>query len=314
MGWRCSRRAASPGERGYPLALARRLLELRSAPPEGYEALEELNRELARRAPVLVSVDDLDDGDRASLDWLAFAARRLQRVGVAFVLAGETVRFEHAVVLSLRPFSERAVAALLHVELGHAVEAGHARACHAATGGRALLVCELAAAARGRPAERVPPGVAAIPGPRADAVATGRPAAGRCDRAARRRRDPVRRRDARRARPRTRRPRRRSPAVRRAPRRGRRAGDHPAAARPGALRGAPACAPRALARPRRTPRSVARHGDPPPAAQRAGGRRVGRRDDRRRCRIVRSSAGSRARPPCSCAAPRARACATTASC
>src|SRR5690349_8736811 len=55
------------GERGYPFALARRLLGRQSALPDGYEALLELNRELARRAPVLVCVDDLDDGDSASL-------------------------------------------------------------------------------------------------------------------------------------------------------------------------------------------------------------------------------------------------------
>ena len=147
-------------EHSYPFALARRLLEPPSALPDGYEALESLNRALVAHAPVLVCIDDVEDADTASLDWLAFAARRLPRVGVAFVLAGETTRFEAAVALSLRPFSEQAVAALLHVELGHAVDAAHARACHVATGGHALLVCELAAAAaRGRRPELVPPGV-----------------------------------------------------------------------------------------------------------------------------------------------------------
>ncbi|WP_028066216.1 LuxR C-terminal-related transcriptional regulator [Solirubrobacter soli] len=147
------------GERGYPFALARRLFERQSGPGDRYQTLLELNRELARRAPVLVGVDDLEDGDSASLEWIAFAARRLEHVGVAFVLAGETALLEDAVVLALRPLSERAVAALLHVELGNAVDGSQARACHVASGGRALLVSEFAAAARRRRREAVPPGV-----------------------------------------------------------------------------------------------------------------------------------------------------------
>ena len=51
-------------------------------------------------------------------------------------------------ILRLQPLSERAVAVLLHVELGHAVDARFAAALHRATGGRPLLVHELAVAAR----------------------------------------------------------------------------------------------------------------------------------------------------------------------
>jgi hypothetical protein len=146
-------------ERGFPFALARRLLAFHAVLPAGYEALLELNRALARRAPVLVTVDDLEDCDSASRDWLAFAARRLSREAIALVVAGELARFEDAMVLPLRPFSERAVAALLHVELGRSVDAASARACHIATAGQPLLVCELAAASRRGQPESVPPGV-----------------------------------------------------------------------------------------------------------------------------------------------------------
>ncbi|MDA0163457.1 LuxR C-terminal-related transcriptional regulator [Solirubrobacter ginsenosidimutans] len=149
-------------ERRFAFALARRLLPSDASAATGYETSLELNRALARRAPVLVAVDDIEFCDAESLDWLAFAARRFGRVGVAIVLAGAATRFEDAVVLPLRPFSERAVAALLHVALGQVVDAAAARACHLATGGHPLLVCEVAAAtANGRHgAEAVPPGVA----------------------------------------------------------------------------------------------------------------------------------------------------------
>src|SRR4051794_35226404 len=145
------------GERQFAFALARRLLEPAGPLPGGYDTLLALNRALARRAPVLVTVDDAERADRESLDWLAFAGRRLGDRGVALLLAGETTAFEGAVVLPLRPFSERAVAALLHVHLGHGADAATVRACHLATGGHPLLVCELAAA---RDEASVPPGVA----------------------------------------------------------------------------------------------------------------------------------------------------------
>ena len=69
------------GERDFPLAVARRLIE----PAERYDALLELTRRLAAAAPALVTVDDLHLCDVASLDWLAFVARRLRRHGIALV-------------------------------------------------------------------------------------------------------------------------------------------------------------------------------------------------------------------------------------
>ena len=148
-------------ERDFPFALAGRLLGLEVQPEPGYDTLLELNRRLAARAPALIAVDDLDRCDAQSRDWLVFAARRLDRVGVAMVLVGDPGGLERAVELSLRPFSERAVATALHLQLGHTVDPAFARACHAATLGHPLLVCELAAAARDgqERADVVPSGV-----------------------------------------------------------------------------------------------------------------------------------------------------------
>ncbi len=132
------------GEREFPLAVARRLL----APGERYDALLELHARLAAAAPVLVTVDDLHLCDEASLDWLAFVARRLRRSGIALVAGvdvGEkgligTLEEAGAHVLRLQPFSERAVATVLRVEFGHAVSAEFARDCHRETGGNPSLV------------------------------------------------------------------------------------------------------------------------------------------------------------------------------
>ena len=132
------------GERQFPLAVAGRLLE----PTERYGALLELHARLAAAAPALVTVDDLHLCDAASLDWLAFVARRLQGSGIALVLGVDgsetgliaTLEETGAHVLWLRPFSERAVAAMLRVELGRAVSVEFARDCCRATGGNPLLV------------------------------------------------------------------------------------------------------------------------------------------------------------------------------
>ena len=109
-----------------------------------------LHRSLARLAPALVVVDDLRWADPDSLEWLAFAVRRLQpdRARAWSPSPMTTLVCRRPIVLRLQPLSERAVAALLHVELGHAVDARFAAALHRATGGRPLLVHELAVAAR----------------------------------------------------------------------------------------------------------------------------------------------------------------------
>src|SRR3954471_16939887 len=73
-------------ERGFAFALANRLLGLEAQLAPGYATLLELNRRLAARAPALITVDDLECCDAESRDWLVFAARRLDRVGIAMVL------------------------------------------------------------------------------------------------------------------------------------------------------------------------------------------------------------------------------------
>ena len=141
--------SGEPREQGFPFALARRLLEfVGDGPDERYERFVQLHRSLARLAPALVVVDDLRWADRESLEWLAFAVRRLQRTGIAVVVVADDQLAADGLILRLQPLSERAVAVLLHVELGHAVDARFAAALHRATGGRPLLVHELAVAAR----------------------------------------------------------------------------------------------------------------------------------------------------------------------
>jgi DNA-binding CsgD family transcriptional regulator len=145
-------------ERDFPFALVRRLLEPHTSGvpwTRRYEALLELNRLLVATAPALVVIDDLQWSDAESLDWLAFLSLRLRRTGIVVVAGVDTGAPEligpleeaGAIVLPLRPLSEAAVAAMLHVTSGHSVRADFARACHRATAGHPLLVSELAAAA-----------------------------------------------------------------------------------------------------------------------------------------------------------------------
>ena len=249
------------GERDFPLAVARRLIE----PAERYDALLELTRRLAAAAPALVTVDDLHLCDVASLDWLAFVARRLRRHGIALVAGIDaretaligTLEETGARVLELRPLSERAVATVLRVELGHA---DFARECHRETGGNPLFVRELA-----RSGMRVSPAVgrnprsslaAALAPTRRSSCTAGRPrhaargggtGTARARRGGRGRGCPARR-GADRARP---------------------ARDHAAAPLPGVVRGDPAGAAGAHARGGGTRRGAPGCDRAPPPAQHA---------------------------------------------
>ena len=148
------------GERDFPFALARRLLETRPAAVTAatrYDDLLYLSGRLAALTPVLVAVDDLQLGDPASLEWLAFVARRLRRSGIALVVTldvtatGLLTTFDAAGerrALHLRALGERAVGALLRVELGHAVDAEFVAACRLETAGNPLVVRAPARAAR----------------------------------------------------------------------------------------------------------------------------------------------------------------------
>ena len=100
--------AGEHGEQEFPFALARRLLEPDEvASTDRYGLQLELNRVLAAKTPALIVIDDLQWCDPDSLRWLAFAARRLRRTGLALVAASDCAddRIPRRDVLRLRPFS-----------------------------------------------------------------------------------------------------------------------------------------------------------------------------------------------------------------
>ncbi|HET6549101.1 MAG TPA: AAA family ATPase, partial [Solirubrobacter sp.] len=106
---------------------------------------------LAARAPVLLTVDDLQWADTASLRVLLFLARRLDGMGALLVLAlrsedagGPSVAQLAAQAHTLRPaaLTEAAVGTLIERGLA-APEPRFVSACHAATGGTPYLVGEL---------------------------------------------------------------------------------------------------------------------------------------------------------------------------
>jgi DNA-binding CsgD family transcriptional regulator len=141
--------AGEEHERSFTFGLIQRLFEW----SPDHDALHQLSGRLRAVAPALIVADDLQWADAESLECLAFAARRLRRTGIALVAAthdGDAGGLEKAgaIMLEPRPLSERAVAALLHVELGPVADSAFVRACHELTHGHPLLVCELARAAR----------------------------------------------------------------------------------------------------------------------------------------------------------------------
>src|SRR4051812_6318979 len=117
--------AGAQGERRFAFALVQQLLGPLDVPADRYDALRALTARLAADAPALVTIDDLQWCDAASLGWLLFRARRLRRI--ALVVAVEpgalVARLEQngAHVVPLEPLDDRAVAALMRIELGDAV-------------------------------------------------------------------------------------------------------------------------------------------------------------------------------------------------
>ena len=111
---------------------------------------------LGRRSPLLLCVDDAHWVDQASLRFLNYLGRRLAELPIAVVAAARPSESREgspllaalaadrsAEVLALAPLSERAVAELVRIGRGVAVDAAFARACYSATGGVPFLVKEL---------------------------------------------------------------------------------------------------------------------------------------------------------------------------
>ncbi|WP_327674628.1 AAA family ATPase [Kitasatospora sp. NBC_00458] len=177
----------SPLEREFPLGLARQLLQgadlepeeaaaaetlladgaaegSRPTPSDGpqgrltqrtLEGLFRLVRRLAERAPVLIAVDDRQDADPQSLEFLLYLVRRTRSAGVLTVLSSretmtpsnpffevELARQPHHQHIRLDLLSTELVAELLRTRLG-AASVRLAAEAHALTGGNPLLVHSL---------------------------------------------------------------------------------------------------------------------------------------------------------------------------
>jgi DNA-binding CsgD family transcriptional regulator len=121
---------------------------------------------LAERAPLVLSVDDLHWGDPASARWLLYLARRLADLPallIAAVRSGEPgleprllAALEEEATELLRPesLSEAASAELVRARLGTDAADGFCAACHRVSGGNPFLLTELIDAVR---EDHVPP-------------------------------------------------------------------------------------------------------------------------------------------------------------
>ncbi len=109
---------------------------------------------LAEERPLLISIDDLQWADEASLRWVAYLVRRLEGTAVGVLCAVRPTEDEDPVVAELladpataivRPsaLSVGAVADLVREELSADADEAFCVACHRATGGNPLLLEEL---------------------------------------------------------------------------------------------------------------------------------------------------------------------------
>jgi tetratricopeptide (TPR) repeat protein len=126
------------------------------AAPGLEHALFRLLVTLSEAGPVLVSVDDAHWGDAASLRWLVYLARRVERLPVVVLAAhrvgepsaragvlGELGALEGALRLAPSPLSEAATAVLAGETFGRVGDPGFVRACREVTGGNPFLLGEL---------------------------------------------------------------------------------------------------------------------------------------------------------------------------
>jgi tetratricopeptide (TPR) repeat protein len=120
---------------------------------------------LAQERPLLISIDDLQWADEASLRWVAYLVRRLDETAVGVLCAVRPTKDEDPALAELladpattivRPsaLSAAAVTDLVREELSADADDAFCVACHRATGGNPLLLRELI---RTVAAERVTP-------------------------------------------------------------------------------------------------------------------------------------------------------------
>ncbi len=122
-------------------------------------ALYWLTLNLGADQPLLVTIDDLQWCDRASLRFLAYLAGRLDGQPVLFAatvrtgdlgtdpaLLAETAHAPGVESVRPAPLTPAAVTELVRERLGADAEEGFAQACHAATGGNPLLLGQLLSA------------------------------------------------------------------------------------------------------------------------------------------------------------------------
>jgi DNA-binding NarL/FixJ family response regulator len=116
---------------------------------------------LAERRPVVLAIDDLHWCDRASLQFIAYLAARLDgqpvllastlrtgEPGTDPALLAEIVGTPAAAAIWPGPLSADAVAELIRERLGPSAEPEFCAACHVATGGNPLLLGQLLSALR----------------------------------------------------------------------------------------------------------------------------------------------------------------------
>lgn len=173
-------------------ALAAAMLRSETAePPEEHAvaaALLSALRGLVADRPVLVAIDDVQWLDRDSTIAIGFAARRLERSPVRFLLttrSGGTAALEHSFegsqrrILELGPLSSEATRRMLAEQLGLILPRRVLRRLHAAAEGNPLFALELGRAlARREPSEMddefgVPASLDGLLGARVSGLAAG---------------------------------------------------------------------------------------------------------------------------------------------
>jgi DNA-binding CsgD family transcriptional regulator len=155
-------------ERDFPFGIVRQLFdpvvavehlqrtELLVGDYARLRALYRLSENLARSAPLLISVDDAQRSDGLSLRWIVYLAHRIEHIPVVLVVAadihepgGQRALLEHLLgepgvsVLRPRRLSEHAVTVSARAKFGARAEPEFCHACYEMTRGNPFLLREL---------------------------------------------------------------------------------------------------------------------------------------------------------------------------